>query len=71
MRTLGRAGLIIYLIYLSASVAPVMLKAGHTDGGGWCGGPVMATKIRQKGGCSGVAASQLWDDDTRVCSDQG
>lgn len=70
-RTLGRAGLIIYLIYLSASVAPVTLKAGHTDGGGWCGGPVMPTKIRQKGGSSEATASRLWDDDTRVCCDQG
>lgn len=32
MRALGRAGLIIYLTYLSVSVAPVTLKVGHTDG---------------------------------------
>lgn len=38
MRALERARLIIYLIYLSVSVAPVTLRAGHTDREGWLRG---------------------------------
>lgn len=55
MRALERAELIIYLIYMSVSIAPVTLKARHTDREGWLGVFITGTKIRQKGDSSDVA----------------
>lgn len=52
MRTLERARLITYTVSMSISIAPVTLKARHTDREGWSEVFMMATEIRQKGHCT-------------------
>lgn len=71
MRALERARLITYLISLSVSVAPVMLKARHSDREGWLGVLMMAAEIRQREGCNKATFLSCVDDTTLLYCDQG